>query len=114
MPLPPAFAHYRCSLSSRPSPQVRMVGPATRLLLLLLRDRLLCRAPLHLFTATHADTVSRASPCCLPCHLPRLAHLPAVLGVNESARLIRALRKESIPCKRIVVNQIIGPDMGEK
>jgi hypothetical protein len=37
-----------------------------------------------------------------------------VLGVNESARLIRALLKESIPCKRIVVNQIIGPDMGEK
>ena len=38
----------------------------------------------------------------------------AVLGVNESGRLIRALRKEGIPCKRIVVNQVIGEGMGAK
>ncbi|KAL4441055.1 hypothetical protein ABPG77_010486 [Micractinium sp. CCAP 211/92] len=43
-----------------------------------------------------------------------IATIPTVLGVNESARLVRALRKESIPCKRIVVNQVIGPDMGGK
>ncbi|KAI3436417.1 hypothetical protein D9Q98_005834 [Chlorella vulgaris] len=43
-----------------------------------------------------------------------IATIPTVLGVNESARLIRALRKEDIPCKRIVVNQLIGPDMGAK
>ncbi|PSC69048.1 arsenical pump-driving ATPase [Micractinium conductrix] len=43
-----------------------------------------------------------------------IATIPTVLGVNESGRLIRALRKESIPCKRIVVNQLIGPNMGSK
>lgn len=43
-----------------------------------------------------------------------IATIPTVLGVNESARLIRALRKESIPCKRIVVNQVVGPNMGGK
>lgn len=43
-----------------------------------------------------------------------IATIPTVLGVNESARLVRVLRKESIPCKRIVVNQVIGPSMGGK
>lgn len=43
-----------------------------------------------------------------------IATIPTVLGVNESGRLIRALRKEGIPCKRIVVNQIIGEGMGTK
>ncbi|KAI7838953.1 hypothetical protein COHA_007312, partial [Chlorella ohadii] len=41
-----------------------------------------------------------------------IATIPTVLGVNESGRLIRALRKERIPCRRIVVNQIVGPGMG--
>lgn len=39
-----------------------------------------------------------------PSHCPHprqfiIATIPTVLGVNESGRLIRALRKESIPCK---------------
>ena len=41
-----------------------------------------------------------------------IATIPTVLGVNESSRLIRALRKEQIPCSRIVVNQVIGPETG--
>ncbi|MEW5316453.1 MAG: hypothetical protein WDW38_007825 [Sanguina aurantia] len=41
-----------------------------------------------------------------------IATIPTVLGVNESARLLGSLRKEGIPCKRIVVNQVIGPTMG--
>ena len=43
-----------------------------------------------------------------------IATIPTVLGVNESARLIRALRKEGIPCKRIVVNQVISEGMGAR
>lgn len=42
-----------------------------------------------------------------------IATIPTMLAVSESARLIRALRKERIPCKRIVVNQLIGPETGE-
>ncbi|KAL4528152.1 hypothetical protein Ndes2437B_g00259 [Nannochloris sp. 'desiccata'] len=42
-----------------------------------------------------------------------IATIPTMLAVNESARLVRALRKEQIPCKRIIVNQVIGPDTGE-
>ena len=34
-----------------------------------------------------------------------IATIPTMLGVNESARLIKALRKERIPCSKIVVNQ---------
>ena len=34
-----------------------------------------------------------------------IATIPTVLGVNESARLLQALRRERIPCKRIIVNQ---------
>ena len=34
-----------------------------------------------------------------------IATIPTVLGINESARLLQALRKERIPCKRIIVNQ---------
>ena len=37
-----------------------------------------------------------------------------MLGVNESARLVRALRKEHIPCKRIIVNQIVDSHMGAR
>ena len=34
-----------------------------------------------------------------------IATIPTVLGINESARLLTALRRERIPCKRIIVNQ---------
>ena len=34
-----------------------------------------------------------------------IATIPTVLGINESARLLQALRRERIPCKRIIVNQ---------
>ncbi len=37
-----------------------------------------------------------------------IATIPTFLGVNESGRLIRALRKEGVPCKRIIVNQVGG------
>lgn len=43
-----------------------------------------------------------------------IATIPTVLGINESARLAGTLEAEGIPCKRIVVNQIIGPAMGTK
>ena len=36
-----------------------------------------------------------------------IATVPTVLGVNESARLAAALKKEHIPCKRIIVNQVL-------
>ncbi|KAK9796986.1 hypothetical protein WJX73_007189 [Symbiochloris irregularis] len=42
-----------------------------------------------------------------------IATIPTVLGVRESARLAAALKKDNIACKRIIVNQIIGPEMGE-
>lgn len=42
-----------------------------------------------------------------------IATIPTVLGINESARLLQALKKDSIPCKRIVVNQVIGPNQGD-
>ncbi|GFR49978.1 hypothetical protein Agub_g12120 [Astrephomene gubernaculifera] len=42
-----------------------------------------------------------------------IATIPTFLGVNESARLLRALRSENIPCKRIVVNQVVGPAQGD-
>lgn len=42
------------------------------------------------------------------------ATIPTVLGINESARLIRALRRERIPCRRIVVNQLLSPEMGAR
>ena len=35
-----------------------------------------------------------------------IATIPTFLGVNESGRLLQSLRKEGIPCKRIVVNQV--------
>jgi len=34
-----------------------------------------------------------------------IATIPTVLGVNESGRLLRALRHDRIPCKRLIVNQ---------
>ena len=35
-----------------------------------------------------------------------IATIPTTLGVNESSRLLTALRKDSIPCNRIIVNQV--------
>lgn len=34
-----------------------------------------------------------------------IATIPTMLGINESSRLLKALRKEDIPCRRIIVNQ---------
>lgn len=42
-----------------------------------------------------------------------IATIPTFLAVNESARLLGSLRDDGIPCKRIIVNQVVGPDMGE-
>ena len=36
-----------------------------------------------------------------------IATIPTVLAINESVRLLAALRKEGIPCHRIVVNQVM-------
>lgn len=35
-----------------------------------------------------------------------IATIPTVLGINESRRLLKALRKEQIPCRRIIINQV--------
>ncbi len=37
-----------------------------------------------------------------------IATIPTVLGINESRRLLQALRKEQIPCRRIIINQVTG------
>ena len=36
-----------------------------------------------------------------------IATIPTVLGINESRRLLQALRKEQIPCRRIIINQVL-------
>jgi anion-transporting ArsA/GET3 family ATPase len=41
-----------------------------------------------------------------------IATIPTVLGINESKRLLTALRQASIPCKRIVVNQLLSEGAG--
>ena len=35
-----------------------------------------------------------------------IATIPTVLGINESRRLLKALREDEIPCKRIIINQV--------
>ncbi len=35
-----------------------------------------------------------------------IATIPTVLALNESSRLLTALKADDIPCKRIVVNQV--------
>ena len=35
-----------------------------------------------------------------------IATIPTQLAISESSRLLAALRKDGIPCKRIVVNQV--------
>lgn len=34
-----------------------------------------------------------------------IATIPTVLGINESRRLLKALREDEIPCNRIIINQ---------
>ena len=33
--------------------------------------------------------------------------IPTVLGVSESGRLLQSLREEDVPCKRLIVNQVL-------
>ncbi|KAK9864792.1 hypothetical protein WJX84_010423 [Apatococcus fuscideae] len=42
-----------------------------------------------------------------------IATIPTMLGMNESARLAAQLQHEGVPCKRIIVNQVIGEGMGD-
>jgi len=42
-----------------------------------------------------------------------IATIPTMLAVNESVRLVDALKKEHIPCHRVVVNQVIGDNKGD-
>jgi arsenite-transporting ATPase len=42
-----------------------------------------------------------------------IATIPTMLAVNESIRLANALKKEHIPCHRVVVNQVIGEGKNE-
>lgn len=37
-----------------------------------------------------------------------IATIPTVLAATESGRLLRELRKEGIPCKRMIINQVKG------
>lgn len=37
-----------------------------------------------------------------------IATIPTQLGIAESKRLLAALQEETIPCKRIIVNQVRG------
>jgi len=39
--------------------------------------------------------------------------IPTVLGVSESGRLLQSLREEDVPCKRLVVNQVLKVDVNE-
>ena len=43
-----------------------------------------------------------------------IATIPTVLGVNESARLLQSLREEHVPCRRIVVNQVMKEGGGDQ
>lgn len=64
-----------------------------------------------LAVACHMLTHDNTCPCALILlRNPELtefviATIPTYLAVNESGRLLSALRKDNIPCKRIVVNQ---------
>ena len=40
-----------------------------------------------------------------------IATIPTVLAVSESGRLLKSLQDEGVPCRRVVVNQVIG-DLG--
>lgn len=43
-----------------------------------------------------------------------IATIATTLGMNESSRLAGALRREHVPCRRIIVNQVLTESMGEK
>jgi arsenite/tail-anchored protein-transporting ATPase len=43
-----------------------------------------------------------------------VATIPTVLAIEESARLVTALREEGVPASTIVVNQILSPRIGDK
>ena len=38
-----------------------------------------------------------------------VATIPTQLAVQESARLLGALRRQGVPCRAVVVNQVLGP-----
>jgi arsenite/tail-anchored protein-transporting ATPase len=40
-----------------------------------------------------------------------IATIPTVLGISESGRLLKSLREETVPCTRIVINQILNVDV---
>jgi arsenite-transporting ATPase len=42
-----------------------------------------------------------------------IATIPTVLGVSESARLLASLREENVPCRAMIVNQVLGPSSGD-
>jgi hypothetical protein len=43
-----------------------------------------------------------------------IATIPTVLAIEESTRLLKALRAEGVPTHSMVVNQVIGESMGAK
>lgn len=43
-----------------------------------------------------------------------VATIPTMLALEESARLVAALRAEDVPVSTMVVNQVVGEGMGEK
>jgi len=42
-----------------------------------------------------------------------IAGIPTVLSVRESGRLLEALRKGDVPCKRVITNQLVSETNGE-
>jgi arsenite-transporting ATPase len=42
-----------------------------------------------------------------------IATIPTVLGISESGRLLKSLRDETVPCTKIVVNQILNVDVAD-
>ena len=42
-----------------------------------------------------------------------IATIPTQLAVAESGRLLKALRADGVPCKRVVVNQVIADGAGD-
>lgn len=43
-----------------------------------------------------------------------IATIPTVMALEESARLVKQLRAERVPCSTIIVNQIVSDRMGGK
>ena len=42
-----------------------------------------------------------------------IATIPTVLGMSESGRLLKSLRDETVPCTKIVINQILNVDVAD-